>query len=338
MDAVIKMPKVSVIVPVYNTELYVERAIISLMEQTLDNVQFVIIDDGSKDNSLNIIQEVIARYPAREGDVTLISRENLGVAATRAQGMGLATGDYIIHLDSDDWAEHDWLEVMYNKAISDNADVVVCDYQEIYRNKVISKRQHVPSIGFECVPKLIIGEISNANWNKLIKRSVFDLNEIKFNCDFRMGEDFLVSLAVFLNSSKVSYVCRALYSYNKANECSLTNVFDDKSLSDLINLVDKMIVLLDKHKLLDVKEITDAIIKFKVGVRNAYILQSARRSDLKIFALHLYPETNISIEHGNVPKFLKLTYFLNKKKMPWLFFFVDAALAFNRLLWRLNLK
>jgi glycosyltransferase involved in cell wall biosynthesis len=118
-------PKVSVIVPVYNTELYVERAIISLMEQTLDDVQFIIIDDGSKDDSLNIIKQVIARYPVREGQVTLISRENRGVAATRAQGMELATGDYIIHLDSDDWAELNWLEAMYTKAIEENADVVV---------------------------------------------------------------------------------------------------------------------------------------------------------------------------------------------------------------------
>lgn len=116
MDTVINMPKVSVIVPVYNTELYVERAIISLMEQTLDNVQFIIIDDGSKDNSLNIIEEVIARYPARGGSVTLISRKNLGVAATRAQGMGIATGDYIIHLDSDDWAEPDWLDKQIGRA------------------------------------------------------------------------------------------------------------------------------------------------------------------------------------------------------------------------------
>lgn len=110
------IPKVSVIVPVYNTERYVERAIISLMEQTLDDVQFIIIDDGSKDNSLNIIKQVIARYPARQGQVTLISRENRGVAATRAQGMELATGDYVIHLDSDDWAELNWLEALGDAA------------------------------------------------------------------------------------------------------------------------------------------------------------------------------------------------------------------------------
>ena len=82
------IPKVSVIVPVYNTELYVERAIISLMEQTLDDVQFIIIDDGSKDNSLTIIKQVITRYPARQGQVSLISRESRGIAGTRPQGMG----------------------------------------------------------------------------------------------------------------------------------------------------------------------------------------------------------------------------------------------------------
>ncbi len=331
-------PKVSVIVPVYNTELYVERAVVSLMEQTLDNVQFIIIDDGSKDRSLSIINDVIARYPDRQEHVILISRENRGVAATRAQGMELAIGDYIIHLDSDDWAERDWLEVMYDKAISENADVVVCDYQEIYVSKAITKSQFVSSLGVECIPSLIRGEISNANWNKLIKRSIFDLNKIEFNCDFRMGEDFLVSLAVFLNSNRVSYVDHMLYSYNRTNEDSLTNIFDDKSLADLINLVENMIDFLNKHGLSDVKEIIDAIVGFKINIRNTYILQSFRRHELKVFALNIYPETNSFIENGYAPKFLKLAYFLNKKNMSWLFFAVDAVLAFNRLLWLCNIK
>ncbi|KAA3493038.1 glycosyltransferase family 2 protein [Vibrio mimicus] len=140
-------PKVSVIMPVYNTEMYVERAMISLMEQTLDDVQFIIINDGSKDNSLSIIKEVITRYPTRKDQITLISRENRGVAVSRAQGMELATGDYVIHLDSDDWAERNWLEAMYSKAIEDNADVVVCDYFLAY-NYGNKKENQTKSIAY----------------------------------------------------------------------------------------------------------------------------------------------------------------------------------------------
>ncbi|EKF9488800.1 glycosyltransferase family 2 protein, partial [Vibrio cholerae] len=152
-------PKVSVIMPVYNTELYVERAMISLMEQTLDDVQFIIIDDGSKDNSLSIIKEVITRYPSRKDQITLISRENRGVAATRAQGMDLATGEYVIHLDSDDWVERDWLEAMHTKAVQDNADVVICDYSLIYKHGKKKVTQIVFEAGEECIISLFKNEI-----------------------------------------------------------------------------------------------------------------------------------------------------------------------------------
>ncbi|WP_185837878.1 glycosyltransferase family 2 protein, partial [Vibrio cholerae] len=232
-------PKVSVIMPVYNTELYVERAMISLMEQTLDDVQFIIIDDGSKDNSLSIIKEVITRYPTRKDQITLLSRENRGVAATRAQGMELATGDYVIHLDSDDWAERNWLEAMYSKAIEDNADVVVCDYYLAYNHGNKKKiKQKVFSTGVECVESLFKGDVCNSNWNKMVKLKIIKDNNITFLRNINVGEDALVSLKVFYFSSKVSYLSLLLYNYNQENETSLTRKYTSKSFSDIRKVVD----------------------------------------------------------------------------------------------------
>lgn len=331
-------PKVSVIVPVYNTELYVERAIVSLMEQTLDDVQFIIIDDGSKDNSLNIIKHVIARYPAREGQVTLISRENRGVAATRAQGMELATGDYVIHLDSDDWAELNWLEAMYTKAIEENADVVVCDYNEIFLKKSTARTQVVPSTKLDCIANLLNGHISNANWNKLIKKEIFSMNNIFFTSDIKMGEDFLVTLEVFIGAEKIGYIDKKLYNYNRCNENSLTLQFDDKALSDLIFITDKMNYLLIKNNISHIKLITNAINLFKLNVRNMYVLQSLGRQKLKEYALKIYPETNLLIEHGLGANFLKVTYFLSKYRLTSLFFLIDILIVANKMMWRFNLK
>ncbi|WP_407306699.1 glycosyltransferase family 2 protein [Klebsiella quasipneumoniae] len=231
------IPKVSVIVPVYNTERYVERAIISLMEQTLDDVQFIIIDDGSKDNSLNIIKQVIARYPARQGQVTLISRENRGVAATRAQGMELATGDYVIHLDSDDWAELNWLEALYTKAIEDNADVVICDYYKVYKNKKIEVSQNVLPSPYNCVKKLFNRKLSNSNWDKLVRKKYLMIMKLVLLMAWIWG-GFLVTLLVLLNSKKISYINKPLYYYNKNNDSSLTKSYSNKTLYDLVKIVD----------------------------------------------------------------------------------------------------
>ncbi|HBD3503669.1 TPA: glycosyltransferase family 2 protein, partial [Escherichia coli] len=200
----IKAPKVSVIVPVYNTELYVERAIISLMEQTLDDVQFIIIDDGSKDNSLTIIKQVIARYPARQDQVTLISRGNRGVAATRAQGMELAAGDYVIHLDSDDWAEVNWLEELYSKAIENDSDIVTCDYNVITKKRAVHIKQYTPSNGLECINKMLLGELHGSTWNKLIKRSLIVSNNLSFN-KVNYLEDFIFVMQLFFLAKNITY-------------------------------------------------------------------------------------------------------------------------------------
>ncbi|MFM4670718.1 glycosyltransferase family 2 protein [Aeromonas media] len=243
------IPKVSVIVPVYNTELYVERAIISLMEQTLDDVQFIIIDDGSKDNSLNIIKQVITRYPARQGQVTLISRENRGVAATRAQGMELATGDYVIHLDSDDWAELNWLEALYTKAIEDKADVVVCDYSMIFKVSAQLVRQETKSSGVECIGQLLAGELHGSTWNKLVRRAVISNFHINFNDDICYLEDYIYIMQIFYYSHGVSYIDKPLLNYNCANTSSITSCMTEQKFHSIVNAISFIEKFLAEHEL-----------------------------------------------------------------------------------------
>lgn len=308
-------PKVSVIVPVYNTELYVERAIVSLMEQTLDNVQFIIIDDGSKDNSLNIIKQVISRYPERKEHVTLISRENRGVAATRAQGMELATGDYVIHLDSDDWAELNWLEMMYNKAIAEDADVVVCDYYAVFENRRAISTQKVTENNIECVKMLLACNISNSNWDKLVKRSLFDENEIFFHSGYDMGEDFLVTLLVFMKARKTAHLNTALYYYNRVNESSLTKRYSPKSLCDLLKITNLAEQALENSGFTNMVENEMNI--FKLNVMSLFITHSSQDVDKIKYAFNLYPTTNKKILSSKM-KMLKIIYVL--KKMRLLFF------------------
>lgn len=123
------MPKVSIIIPVYGVEKYIERCARSLFEQTLDDIEYLFIDDCTPDKSVEILKRVLEEYPHRKSQVVIHRMEqNSGQAKVREWGMRNARGEYVIHCDSDDWLDVHMYEEMYNKAIEEDADVVVCDY------------------------------------------------------------------------------------------------------------------------------------------------------------------------------------------------------------------
>ena len=133
------MPKVSIIVPVYGVEKYIERCARSLFEQTLDDIEYLFIDDCTPDKSIEILKNVLKDYPQRKDQVIIHRMEkNSGQAAVRKWGMIKATGDYTIHCDSDDWVDVTMYEKMYNKAIEEKSDLVICDF---YRSNSINNTE-----------------------------------------------------------------------------------------------------------------------------------------------------------------------------------------------------
>lgn len=300
------MPKVSVIVPVYNTELYVERAMVSLMEQTLDDVQIIIIDDGSKDNSLNIIKQVIDRYPARQRLVTLISRENRGVAATRAQGMELASGDYVIHLDSDDWVELNWLEVMYTSAVKENADVVVCDYRSVYAAKSAHIKQPIGQDGIECVKKLLEGELHGATWNKLVRRSLIEDHKLTFLHGINYLEDFILVIQIFLVANVINYISLPLVNYNQANLSSITATVNEQKVKEISVAIERISLILNDNQLEDKFECEVNIMKLKLK----YWLLCCTKKDIPIYISGLFPETSGYILRANLSVHVKMVLFI----------------------------
>ena len=303
------MAKISVIVPVYNAKKYLQRSIRSLMEQTLSDVEFIIIDDGSKDGSAITIREIVNCYPARTAQVNLIERENRGVAATRAQGVDLATGEYIIHFDSDDWARLDMLELMYEKAKVEDADIVVCDYAKAYKNAVINIRESIHDQGLACANDLLFERIGNANWNKLVRRSLYKLNNINFVSGLDMGEDFLVTLRLFLKAEKVAHVPFPLYFYNQENDCSLTKNYNEKSLSDIVAIIEYAKAFIGEDRL--TSTFKAGIDNFKLNVRTQFVVCSQGKPDVALQGLMLYPETNYMLHKFSGPKILLASFFLN---------------------------
>ena len=123
------VPKVSIIVPIYNVEKYIERCAKSLFEQTLDNIEYIFIDDCSPDNSVSILEKMANSYPSRKSLIRLFRfSENRGQALARQFGIQQARGKYIIHCDPDDWVDLDLYEILYNTAIEGDYDMVRCHF------------------------------------------------------------------------------------------------------------------------------------------------------------------------------------------------------------------
>ncbi len=131
-DKTISKPKVSVIVPVYKAEKYIHRCLGSLVNQTLHDIEIILVDDGSPDNSRKICDD----YAAKDNRIKVIHKENGGVSSARNAGIKAATGEYSIHCDPDDWVELTAYEKLYNKAKETDADMVVCDYYAVTNGNV----------------------------------------------------------------------------------------------------------------------------------------------------------------------------------------------------------
>ena len=221
------MPKVSIIVPVYGVEKYIERCARSLFEQTLDDIEYLFIDDCTPDKSIEILKNVLEEYPHRKNQVIIHRMEkNSGQAVVRKWGMLNATGDYIIHCDSDDWVDTDMYRALYEKAKEDDADMVVCDYfvHDGLNNIYIKAFERMDRKGF--IEDMLSMRVSWALWNKLVKRSIQDI----IYPDGAMGEDMAITAQNVLSCTKITFIRQSFY-YYMLNPVSITQVKDKDSIA-----------------------------------------------------------------------------------------------------------
>lgn len=221
-------PKVSIIIPVYGVEKYIERCIRSLFEQTLRDIEYIFIDDCTPDKSVEILKRVLEEYPQRKSQVVIHRMEkNSGQAAVRKWGMLNATGEYVIHCDSDDWVDVHMYEEMYNKAIEEDADVVVCDFcstdceNEQYSKGLISKERE------NVIVDVLLWRIAGCLWNKLVRRKEYTDHDLNYPTH-NMGEDAALIVQILWNAKRISYLPKPLY-YYYTNPTSITkDVTDEK--------------------------------------------------------------------------------------------------------------
>lgn len=230
-DSVSAQPKVSVIVPVYNMEKYLNECIDSLINQTLQDIEIICVDDGSKDNSLQILNE----YARKDNRIKVIHKENGGVSSTKNAGIEAATGKYITFVDSDDWINLDGLEVLYNAAVENNADIVCGGWTNFPHNgcgrKDCCPKNKVYHDWFEakCKRESIIA------CNKLYRRALVIESGIRFNCNITYAEDECFNLGIYPLAKTIVGVSNIYYNY-RVRETSATFAPFNKKMANYIKV------------------------------------------------------------------------------------------------------
>lgn len=218
-------PKVSIIVPMFNVSIYIERCARSLFEQTFVDLEYIFVNDCSSDSTLQVLQGVIKNFPERSNHIKIINhKSNKGVSAARNSGLEISTGQYFMQIDSDDWVERNMIAEMYEKAVNENSDIVWTDFYVEYPNNskaAIYREQNIPNKATECITGLLTGGLHSGLWNKLIKRSICVEQNIRFPEEIIACEDTAFITLYLTYAQRISYIPKAFYHYLQ-NPDSLT--------------------------------------------------------------------------------------------------------------------
>lgn len=242
---------VSIIIPLYNVERYVEECCRAVFEQTYDNCEFVFVDDCGTDNSLKIVCSLIEEYSHLKDRVKILHHEcNKGIAVARRTGMENASGTYALYVDSDDVPRRDMVERLMLIAEVNDADVVMCGYSK-EPNMCDVDRPHVwEEDHVQCMMHEVGGDVLYVIlWNKLIKRDLFVQHQLYPSPKLRRCEDNYISCRLFFYAKKVMRTNEVLYFYRTVSS-SLSNSWKKKSIPDtdsIIELVRSMNEFLEEH-------------------------------------------------------------------------------------------
>lgn len=310
------MVKISIIVPVYNVEKYIDKCLKSLVNQTLKDIEIIVVNDGSPDNS----QKIIDKYAKKYSNVKSYIKKNGGISSTRNYGLKYAKGEYIAFVDGDDYVDITMFEKLYNKAKEKSYDVVECNPRMVDDNgKLIKDVYYTLSNDVtteEELKKYMINMYTSV-WNKIYKKSLFNKG-IKFKTGVWFEDvEFLYKLIPFVKS--IGFVNENLYYYVQ-REGSITKTFDDR-LYCYVDNWNGIIEFYKKNGLYDIyyKEIEYSYVRYLFA---SFIRQSSNYKDKENF------NRTVEMAKKNVKE-----YFPNYRKNKYFYKSIKGLylLTFNRL-------
>lgn len=241
------MVKISVIIPVFNVENYLARCLDSVINQTLKEIEIICVDDGSTDNSFNILND----YKNSDDRIQVYQQENGGHSAATNTGLKHVNGDYIFFVDSDDWIELDALEKLYSNAIENDSDLVLYDsIEHLPENQFKERRYSILNelknevFDYKSEKRLILNSY-HVQWSKLYKTSFFRQHDLKLP-DFRLYDYIGLNVAAITFAKRITYLPEILYHYNRLNDSSLQNTKIEmnrpKIIFDVITYIERFLI------------------------------------------------------------------------------------------------
>lgn len=334
---------ISVIIPLYNCEKYIKRCIESVINQTYKNIEIIIIDDGSSDNSIEIVNELIKRY----NTIRIIKQENKGVSSARNAGIENSKGDYIAFLDADDWVESNIYETMINNAIEQNVDIVKCNY---YSNKIYNKNYSKGKVyqfgdkkltnyeNEDLIDFVLKGKLTCAVYLFLIKKSFIEKNKIRFREDIQMGEDKEFCINLLTNTSSIYINSKPLYHYfynmngamkrkDKYEKYIQDNIILNKYLLEILNrtgydnelrnnILNNIMIASIERNIFRIYEIKN----FKECIKVFYKYETKIKKELNDFNAIYLKDTvlrsrrSINYIKNNKINMLRISYFIQKRE------------------------
>lgn len=321
------MNKVSVIVPVYNVEKYLNKCLDSIINQTYKNLEIILIDDGSIDNSGEICEE----YAQIDNRIIVIHNKNQGVSKSRLDGFYLSKGKYIMFVDSDDYLDLKMIEVMINNLEKYNVDVVICQYYEIVNND-IKKAKIRPDRGFYDKEKIIdllkngylydkkigMGSMNHFLWSKLIKRN-FVSSMLETGLNLYYSEDEVANIEMLYDINSMYVLDKYLYYYNQSRNGQVTKRYDNNFWRNLENFVVK-VRKTDKENCLIIQLST----RLLLAILEHMNLAEKKGGDIKNIIEYIKNNTKLFfiIKMSDLSFKNKIKFFLLKNKMYNLYKFL----------------
>lgn len=316
--------KVSILMPIFKVEQYLEKALDSVFSQTYENINFVFVNDCSPDGSLQLLKDTIEKYKISSDRYIIIDhKENEGIAVSRADCIANAKGDYVFFVDSDDWIEKDAVEQMVKSTQNASIDIVGCDYMKEFLSGQTT--YHHENYSTTCYGNLVAClnyDIATVLWKLLIRRSLFDNFEIIPYVD--IGEDYIISIKLFYYANSFAAVPKHFYHYVQTNPQRLS--FQKKlSVDTHVKCVRIVEDFLRVQGLLN-EEIQNKLKLRKFNIRSNYLTRDL--FDFQAF-LYTFPESNgmwremnyskkedikFWLAEHNLYSFMKFLYFTRWKK------------------------
>lgn len=243
--------KISVIIPVYKTEKFLEKCVKSVINQTLKEIEIICVNDGSPDNSLRILKDL----QSMDERIKIIDQQNQGVCKARNEAIKIAKGKYCINIDSDDWVEENYLEEMYKTAEKNGSDIVISDiFLDFYYEKSksfvmrdLNISEKITLNGEEYINIFLDTNFNGYSCNKLIKKELYIKNNIKYNENIYIFEDVEVILKLAYFSNKINKINKSYYHYIK-HESIASNQSKEKCLNDINNCFKELNLFFLKNK------------------------------------------------------------------------------------------